>query len=194
MTLANAMNFQRSRLGLTAALSAGVLSLASLPTQAVQLSDGTVHFVQPPRLLGATATHKSTYFPGSTYYFTLSLPQTAGESLQRVVIVQEPSPDRVRFDPRRTEAFIGNNDRGTRVPLENVTVDPKTYAVTVTFGPSIDPGQTITIGLYAIRNPDISGAYLYGVTAFPTGEKAYGQFLGYGRIQIYGDRLFRRWF
>lgn len=188
------MNFQRSCVGLAATLSAGLLSLVSLPIQAVQLSDGTVHFVQPPRLLGATATQKSTYFPGSTYYFTLNLPENAGEPLQKVVIVQEPSPDRVRFNPNRTEAFVGKNERGTKLPIQNVTFDPKTRATTITFAPPVTPGQTMTIGLYAVRNPDISGAYLYGVTAFPAGEKSYGQFLGYGRIQIYGDRLFRRWF
>jgi len=167
------------------ALSLGVAILIGLPARAGQFSDGTTHFVQPPRLNGATATQQTAYFFGSTYYFTLTLPENAGEGLQRVVIAPEAAPDTVQFDVRQTEAFEGTRDRGgAKLPLQSVTQDPATKAITVTFDPAVAPGKTVTIGLYATRNPDIGGIYLYGVTAFPPGAQASGQFLGYGRIQI----------
>nr|WP_199755917.1 DUF2808 domain-containing protein [Chroococcidiopsis cubana] len=50
----------------------------------------------------------------------------------------------------------------------------------------MSPGTTVTVALRAKRNPS-GGIYLFGVTAFPTGEKSSGQFLGYGRLH-FGSR------
>ncbi|MBC7973250.1 MAG: DUF2808 domain-containing protein [Verrucomicrobia bacterium] len=176
----------RSRSATALALSLSMVGLVGVSAQAVKLSNGTTYFVQPPRLEGAVATQKSTRFWGSTYYFTLTLPANAGEPLQKLVISPQEAPDRVQFDVKQTEAFEGTFEReGTKLPLQTVTQDSKTQAITITFDPAIAAGKTVTIGLYANRNPDAGGAYLYGVTAFPPGEQAFGQFLGYGRIQIY---------
>jgi hypothetical protein len=165
-----------------------------LSAQAVQLADGRTYFVQPPRFEGATATQKTAYFWGSTYYFTLTVPENAGESLQKVMIAPEDGPDRARFDVSQTEAVAKTSDRETRLPLKAVTQDPKTRAITVTFDQPVAPGSVVRIGLYATRNPDVGGVYLYGVTAYPTGEQPYGQFLGYGRIQITDRDFFRHGF
>lgn len=178
----------RSRLAATIVLSLSMIGWAGISAQAVTLSNGSTSFTQPPRLEGAVATQKAIRFWGSTYYFTLTLPENAGEPLQKVVISPQPAPDRVYFDLQKTEAFEGTADReGTKLPFQTVTQDPKTQAITITFDPAIAVGKTVTIGLYANHNPDGSGTYLYGVTAFPPGQ-ASGQFLGYGRIQIYGDQ------
>lgn len=179
------MIFRRSGLGI--ALGIGLLSTA-MSAQAIQFADGTTSFSRPPQLLGAATTFNTAYFLSATYYFTLTLPENAGEPLQKVVIAQEEGPDRTRFDlsVRDTKAFEGTRDRlGARLPLKEVSVDPKTRAVTVIFDPPVAPGRSITIELYPVRNPDTGGVYLYGVTAFPRGEKARGQFLGFGRIHIY---------
>ncbi|UBF27046.1 DUF2808 domain-containing protein [Kovacikia minuta CCNUW1] len=183
------MNTDRFGLGVALAISVGCLGNAlvsnpNMPAQAVQLSDGSVAFAQPPRLVGATATQKAPYI-SSRYYFTLNLLSDAGEPLQKVVITPEANVDYARFDLGGTVAFEGNRDRSeARLPIQDVTADPKTKAITITFDPPVSPGKTLTVGLYANRNPDTGGIYLYGVTAFPAGEKSYGQFLGYGRIQI----------
>lgn len=180
---------RRSRLGIAATLTVGIVGLMSSTAAAVQLANGKTYFEQPPRLEGATATHKTTYFWGSTYYFTLTVPDNAGEPLQTVMIAPEPGPDRARFNLKNTEAFerVGKGAR-TKLSIKEVTADPKTRAISVTFDPPVAPGRTVTIGLYASRNPDVGGVYLYGVTAFPAGEQPSGQFLGYGRIQIYDNR------
>jgi hypothetical protein len=175
---------------LTASLTGILTGVVGSPiAQAVQLADGTTQFVQPPRLVGATATQKAARFPGSTYFFTLNHLETAGEPLQKVTFVQEVSVDTVRFDPKRTEAFEGTFERSGAQLRQTSMFDRQTRTMTVIFDPPVPPGKTVTIGLNAIRNPISGGVYLYGVTAFPTGDKPYGQFLGYGRISIYDSGL-----
>ncbi|MBD1863545.1 MULTISPECIES: DUF2808 domain-containing protein [Trichocoleus] len=188
------------------ATSLGILLTAAtatwslnLPLQAVTLADGTVYFVQPPRLVKATTTQSATYAWSATYYFTLDVPENAGEPLQKVTIAQREGIDALRYDLKDTQAFVGE-PRGKRqaVALSEVIGDRKTRTVSVAFDPPIPPGQTVTVGLRPVRNPNIGGVYLFGVTAFPAGEKAHGQFLGFGRLHFYDSRdawfLRDRWF
>lgn len=190
-----------SRLAAALAVSLGTFGAAHLPARAVQLSDGTVAFTGVPILEGASASQNAAYFWGSWYAFTIAVPENAGEPLQKVAISQENNVSYAYFDLSRTEAYEGSRRRsGARLPVRNVTRDPETRLIMVEFEPPVPPGKTITIELYASRNPDAGGVYMYGVTAFPAGEKPRGQFLGYGRIHIYEsyDRFFfrgpfRRW-
>ena len=164
--------------------------LAIAPTHAIQLGDGSVAFAQPPRLEGASVTQNSAYAWGAWYYFRLNLLPDAGVPLQKVTITPDPNISYARFNLGRTEAFTGTRHRAeARLPIQSVTADPETRAITVTFDPPINPGQQMTIALYADRNPDFGGVYLYGVTAFPAGTQPRGQFLGFGRVNIY-DRHF----
>lgn len=178
-------------IGGSLAISLGTYAAFSLSAQSVQLADGTVAFVQPPRLLEARTTEKGVRTIGAKYYFTLGLPSDAGEPLQRVTITQRESPDVIRFSLDKTEAFT-DEDRDQQLALDEVTRDKETRTVTVTFNPPVPPGETVTIRLRA-RNPDVPGVYLFGVTAFPQGEKVSSQFLGFGRLQFYsgnGDSSF----
>lgn len=174
--------------------ASGTIAL-SPSAQAVQLR-GTTYFTSPPRLVDAATTQNSIYAWSATYYFTLDIPANAGEPLQKVTIVQQESPDTVRFDPKDTEAFEGGRS-GKKLPLGEVTSDRKSRTVTVNFNPPIQPGRRVTIALAPYQNPSVGGVYLFGVTAFPAGEKSYGQFLGFGRISIYesapGLFLYRPW-
>lgn len=173
---------------LIASLSLGVGEITA--AKAVQLGDGSVAFAQPPRLEGASVTFNTAYAWGVWYYFRLNLLPDAGEPLQSVTITPDVNIDYARFNLSRTEAFEGTRDRAeTRIPIKNVSVDPKTRGITVTFDPPVAPGQQVTVALYADRNPDTGGVYLYGVTAFPSGAQPRGQFLGYGRVNIY-DRQY----
>ena len=154
----------------------------------VQLRDGTVSFVQQPRLIATTTSVQDTNAWGATYYFTIDLPQNAGEPLQTVLFNQHEGVDNIRFNLKDTRAFVGTRRRkGENITLGEVTRDKKTQTVTVVFNPPIAPGKTITIGLRPVQNPLTSGVYLFGVKAFPAGEKTAGQFVGYGRLQFYGD-------
>ncbi len=170
------------------ATTLAVAVVAAPSAQAVHLVDGTVYFTYPPELIAATTTFKEVYVWGATYYFTLSLPENAGEPLQRVTITQKEGTEDIRFDLKDSRAFIGTaRDKGPRLTLGGVTRERKTSTISVTFDPPVPPGKTVTIGLRPERNPRFSGVYLFGVTAFPAGEKSHGQFLGFGRLQFYGE-------
>ncbi len=174
-------------------LSAG-LGLASTG-QAVQVRDGTVYFNYAPRLLGVASTDPGTWAWGAYYYFRLSLPEQAGEPLARVEITQQQGFDTVEFNLQQTEAFEGVTDRAAapRFQLGTVSRDRTTRTIAISFDPPIPPGKTLTISLRPQRNPNVAGVYLFGVTAFPQGEKAHGQFLGYGRFHFYNSHPLRFW-
>lgn len=180
-------------LGMTLALIVSIEEIAPKVTLAVQLRDGTVYFVQPPDLVNTTTTFNSVNAWGATYYFTINIPTQAGEPLGRVTINQHEGADKIRFKLDDSRAFVGTrNQKGAPLSLAQVTQDRNKQTVILNFDPPVTPGQTITIGLRPGKNPRISGVYLFGVTAFPRGEKSHGQFLGYGRLQFYGGgrRLF----
>jgi Protein of unknown function (DUF2808) len=168
-------------------LSFGVVLFAATSAHAVQLADGTVYFNSPPRLVGASTTQNSVYAWSATYYFTLNVPENAGEPLQKVTIAQAEGTDIVRFFDKEAEAYEGDR-RGNRLSIGTVS-DRKTQTVTVQFNPPVQPGRKVTIALSPQRNPAYSGVYLFGVTAFPTGEKSHGQFLGFGRLHFYDGGL-----
>ena len=178
-------------IALTVIVIASSSAIAPELARSAQLRDGTVSFVQQPSLVEATTTQKSVNEWNATYYFTIDLPKDAGEPLQRVTINQHEGVDDIRFNLEDTRAFVGTRrHKGDNIPLGAVTRDRKTQTVTVIFDPPVAPGTTVTIGLRPVQNPFTSGVYLFGVKAFPAGEKPAGQFMGYGRLQFYGDDLF----
>lgn len=156
------------------------------PTLAIQLQDGTVYFAKPPRLVKAVTTRSETNVWSATYYFTLSLSPDAGVPLERVTITKTEGAGDIRYSPEETIAFEGTHrDKGQQLTVGEVAIDKETRSVLVTLNPPVPPGKTVTIGLRPVRNPKNGGIYLFGVTAFPAGEKPYGHFLGYGRLHFY---------
>jgi hypothetical protein len=173
-------------LSIAIATVTGIAGYTSQPSPAIQLQDGTVYFAAPPRLVSATTTFKEVYVWGATYYFTLSLPENAGEPLQRVTINQREGVDYIRFDLKNTVAVAETSSHARqKLALKDATSDRKTQTTSLTFDPPVSPGTTITIALQPWQNPSVSGVYLFGVTAFPAGEKSHGQFLGFGRLTFY---------
>ncbi len=171
----------------TLAILALIWSQTTPSSMAIQLANGTVYFDKAPDLVSVTSPYKSIDTPGTTYFFTISLPANAGEPLQRVTISQIDGIEDIQFLLKETYAFEGKGWDGDRkVTLGEVTRDKEKPTIAVTFNPPVPPGKTVTIALHAIRNPFSSGVYLFGVTAFPAGEKAYGLYLGVGRLQFYG--------
>ncbi|WP_088240196.1 DUF2808 domain-containing protein [Calothrix rhizosoleniae] len=172
-----------------------IKGFSALPTQAVQLRDGKVYFVQPPRLVKVITTYNRVRVSGVRYYFTISLPENAGEPLQKVTINQYQGLENIDFRLKKTISFVGTpSRRGKKIPLQDVTRDKKSRTVSITFDPPVYPGTTITIGLKPYYNPMHGGIYLFGVTGFPVGEKSHGQFMGFGRLHFYGyDRGYFFW-
>jgi hypothetical protein len=176
-------------LGIAIATLVGLEGFIPKQSPAIQLQDGTVYFASPPRLVNVATTYNEVYVWGAIYYFTLTLPENAGEPLQRVTINQRQGVDYVHFDGKNSFAFQGTRSReGQQLGLKDINSDRKTKTTSITFDPPVPPGKTITIALQPRYNPSVAGVYLFGVTAFPVGEKSHGQFLGYGRLHFYNRR------
>ena len=173
------------RLGITLALGTSLWGLTAIATQAVQLADGTVAFAKPPTLLDAITTFRAVRFRGAKYYFTISLPATADESLQKITVNLRQGADDIDYRLDKTIAAVGTaRDRTEEIAIAETLFDESTETVTVTFAEPISPGTIFTLGLVPKRNPDADGTYLLGVTAFPAGEKSQGIYLGPGRLQF----------
>jgi Protein of unknown function (DUF2808) len=149
--------------------------------------NGTTFFDHPPTLQ-RSAVHNSGANNPATYEFTLSVSRNAGEPLQAVTISQNSNVNTVDFQINRSTAFTGTSyGKGTVLPLASVGGPSLPGKAMIVFDRPVQPGQTVTIAIPVQRNPT-SGVYLFGVTAYPAGEKALGQFLGYGRLHFYPHR------
>lgn len=177
------------------ALTIGLIStftVAATSIQAVQLKDGTRAFEQSPRLVDATTTLDSVRVWSAKYYFTIDLPENAGEALQQITIQQREGSEEIRFKLAETFAFQGTpQHKGEAVTVQSVSRNEQTNTISIVFEPPISPGTTFTVGFKPIRNPDYEGVYLFGVTAFPAAGESSGLYLGVGRLQFYqgGDRF-----
>ncbi|MEB3210224.1 MAG: DUF2808 domain-containing protein [Leptolyngbyaceae bacterium] len=169
----------------TSIIGMGVVGVGVV-AEGVQLADGKVYFERPPSLVNATATVHRLGATNARYYFDLNVPVDAGEPLQRVTIAQEGGNSFVRqveFDDDEAQAFLGSRRRrGEEVAIASSVWNEDTQTVTIEFATPIAPGTDVTIRLEPERNPELTGIYLFGVTAFPAGDNSQGQFLGYGRF------------
>lgn len=159
--------------------------------RAVQVGDGTVYFDRPPTLDNASTSFDRVRSWNARHYYTLTLAEDAGEPLQTLAINLYEPQERLRYRLDDSYSFAGTRwDRGEAIPLGNVSHDRETRTVTVEFDPPVEPGTTLTVVLRPVRNPMFPGVYLFGITAYPAGDRSYGQFLGYGRIRFYSGRDF----
>lgn len=161
------------------------LNNLNLSAQGVQSPDGTVAFEAGLLLVDAHTTFSGVRVRQARYYFDLELPDDIGEPLQKVVIKQRSGGDEVKFKPEKTRVYLGHH-RDKAEPLQAIAItNEETGEITVQFAQPIPPGNKVTIGLKPKSNPDYGGVYLFGVTAFPRGEKARGMYLGAGRLHFY---------
>lgn len=183
----------KSLIKLVFALIAGVTVCnvsVILPAKAGQFRDGQTFFERPPSLVRTTTTNPATGF-SSTYEFTLTVPVDAGAPLQAVTISQPDVAEIVAFDIGKSLAFA--SDRygvGTRLPLASTggIESENDKQTTIVFDPPVQPGTTVTIALKVKQNPSMGGTYLFGVTAYPTGDNPIGLFLGQGRLTFYNQQ------
>ncbi len=174
---------RNARLGITTFIA--IITLSILAASAVTLRDGKTYFEKPPRLVSSTTTQDGSYIWGASYFFTIDIPEKAGEPLAKIMIQQETGQGQPQFNTKEAEIFEGTRKKqGNQLKFQSIEITEDPVTITATFDPPIPPGKTVTLRLYPVRNPQVGGSYLYGVTAFPPGEQAHGQFLGFGRIRI----------
>ncbi len=166
-------------------ITLALTSTSGFQSQAVKAPDGTVSFESGVLLVDTYATFSAIRVRQARYYFDLELPEAIGEPLKKVVIQQRRGSEDIDFRIDRTKAYLGDH-RNRQEPLESTTsFNEETGEVVVEFANPIPPGKNLTIGIKPRRNPDFGGVYLFGVTAFPAGEKSRGLYLGAGRIHFF---------
>lgn len=151
--------------------------------------EGQTFFSEPPQLMRVAASQTGEYTP-STYEFTLTVPKNAGQPLKAVTIAQAKNVETVKFDVGNSKAFVGDRlTASSEIRLASVGGEQPANPgeVTIAFDQPVQPGSTVTVALAVQRNPGWGGVYEFGVTAYPDGENGLGQFLGYGRINLYGN-------
>lgn len=162
----------------------GVNPLILKPTEAVELANGQKAFEQAPRLIRSATTFRNRNDAAAIYQFTIEVPEGAGEALQAIQITQKKNLDTVVFKDEQNRAFEGKNMAGASLSLASVGGESQPGETTVVFDTPVEPGNTVTIAVKPKRNPSLGGVYLFGVTAYPTGEDSPGLYLGSGRIHI----------
>ncbi|MGF1589109.1 MAG: DUF2808 domain-containing protein [Pleurocapsa sp.] len=181
----NKLRLKLRRWGMTLALGTSLWGLTVSATQAVQLADGTVAFAKPPTLIDAITTFRAARARAAKYYFTLLLPETADEPLQKITINLRQGANKIDYRLAETIAAVGTaRNRSEAIAIAETLFDEETETVTVTLAEPVTPGTTFTLGLKPKRNPKFGGTYLFGVTAFPAGEKTQGIYLGAARLQF----------
>lgn len=178
------MKYVNRLFGSSIAISCMLSVLPCSLTNASTFGNGKIAFSQPPRLVSATTPYTDTNIWGATYYFTVEVPTTAKQPLQKLIFTQTQGVEEIEFDRKNTVAWEGTSkNQGAKLAVMTTTKDKQT--LTVTFERAIAPGTTVTVGLRPYKNPMSDGIYLFGVEAFPLGQQTTGQFLGFGRLQFY---------
>ncbi len=145
-----------------------------------------VAFRKAPRLLDIYATFNAVRMRSARYYFDITIPEDAGAPLQKVEIELRKGQKKIYYRLEKTVAYLGTHRRkGNQLALATTMRDEETGIITVEFANPLPPGSTFTVGLKPKRNPDYSGVYVFGVTAFPQGENSYGLYLGSRSIHFY---------
>lgn len=175
-----------SEIGNSISMQPQMTQMLDAPMSQVPLNNGQAYFSHPPRLVRAHASQTQAYVP-STYEFTLTVPSDAGQPLKAVRIAQERNLGTVKFDVGRSKAFAGERfAAGAEIPLASIGDGQFVPGeATIVFDQPVQPGSTVTVALEARANPAFGGVYEFGVTAFPAGDNGLGQFLGFGRINLY---------
>jgi hypothetical protein len=119
----------------------------------------------------------------------LTVPKDAGQPLKAVTIAQAENLEIVKFDVSNSKASLGERFASSSEIRLASTGGQAAHPdeVTLVFDQPVQPSSTVTVALAVQRNPSWGGVYEFGVTIYPVGEHGLGQFLGYRRINFYGN-------
>lgn len=156
--------------------------------RASELRNRIIFFEKSPRLLQAYSTFSDTRVWGAKYYFTLYVPENAGEPLRKVTIEQRQGQEKIDFRVEETLAFVGKPDRKqAEIEIVEIERNEENQTISLIFDPPIEPGTTFSVGLKPKKNPQYGGVYIFGVTAYPEGSQSQGAYLGIGRFHFYDN-------
>lgn len=168
------------------ALVATLLSLGlPLPAGALELKGSTV-FVRAPWKVDLRSYLTNVFERRAEYYFTLTLPEDAGASLDGLTIQQTRGADwQFPFSAERTKAFLGEpREEGAPIPVE-ARFDPDLRRFTLRFPEPVSPGSRFTVVLVPWHNPSQADTYLFQVEALPAGDNPVASPVGTATLRIY---------
>jgi len=143
-----------------------------------------VTFDRPPQLISTSTTNRDARSLGATYFFTIDIPQTAAQPLQKVEFILKQGVQYPRFKATSVKTFEGTKrSKGEALPINIVVSDPSNRTLTVTFEQPVAPGRKITMAVRPVRNPSV-GTYMFEVRGTPAGSTAESQYLGIGRLDF----------
>lgn len=102
--------------------------------------------------------------------------------MQRITLFQQLGKENLAFNLKRTRAETGSEQELT---LGEVTSDRKQKTISIAFNPPVPPGQTVTIRLRSVRNPQFGGIYLFRVAAYPPPRESAQSISWIGQVSIY---------
>jgi hypothetical protein len=161
----------------------GINLIPLQPSQAREIINRQKTFSRLPRLISSAATFPQQNSSISRYQFTIEVPENAGEALKAIKITQKKNLETVVFNQSKTRAAEGNNMKGKEISLA-AKEESQPGETTIVFNTPIEPGNTVTISVKPKQNPFVGGVYLFGITAYPTGENSVETYLGSIRIGI----------
>ncbi|MBW4521029.1 MAG: DUF2808 domain-containing protein [Scytolyngbya sp. HA4215-MV1] len=157
--------------------------MLAVPAIATPIGNGQYAFDRAPRVVRLTSNIIQTNQPGDTYRLVITVPENAGAPLQAIRISQPNNQEAIVFKPNQTRIFA--NNPATEIPQVSVGGTENTNDLLIVLHHPVQPGQTVTFYLKPQQNPSQDGAYLLGITAYPSGENSPGLFLGYGRLTFH---------
>jgi hypothetical protein len=170
------------------ALAVGTMPITA-PASAVTLADGTVYFNHVPDMTINGAYGRTVNAP-AVYTFTLSVPANADVGVGRVDIDLGEFGSEYTIDAKKAYVYQVGGD-GRRIALRDsaatASTGPRPTMVSVVLAEPILPGQSAQVQLLVYNTPRIGGAHLLGVTAYPVGALAHGQFLGFDRVHVWDN-------
>ncbi len=156
------------------------------PTIAMELGNGLTIFNKSPRLVNVVTTLSGIRVDGAKYYFTIELGENVGEPLQKLTIKQSQGSEIINYYLDETIAFEGEPiNRGQSLSISRTKQNLDNHEITILLDPPLEPGTTFTVALKPKRNPQEPGVYQFSISAYPTGEKPQGLYIGLGRLQFY---------
>jgi hypothetical protein len=122
----------------------------------------------------------------STYYFSMILPKQSEKPFIRLSITEQSSGqaiDLIRFDLKKTQAFLGTPDSmGQAVAVRDTWID-ETGTIWVELAPPLPPGTKLTLSLKTKDLP-AQPLYQFGIAAYPTSKPSVPVFVGNGVLRI----------
>lgn len=164
--------------------SALVLSLGAGSVQALEGVDGTDYFSEIPRLV---ETEEGDTEANQYIEMTIEVPETETVGLRALVIEQEQNPQDLDITAEDVVAVVGEDysEGAASLPLDVsfATVNDREQ-IRILFQRSVQPGTTISLRIDPAGTQELNGAYLFGVSALPQGDRPRDYFLGFARANF----------